>query len=139
VTRQRVPATALDRVLGGAAGVPASGGDGPGVIAGLVLLKFPAVSLFRVMVMTTSGTAVTGAGQATIFERSGVLVVAACGVALTGRPIAGAVPDLDEVAEFIAGVVGGGLVPVIAVADRDGFQVNRQFRQARLAGPAEPS
>jgi hypothetical protein len=109
------------------------------VIAGLDLLKFPALSLFRVMVMTTAGTPVTGAGQATIFERDGVLVVAAGGVALAGRPIAGAVPDLDEVAELIAGIVGGGLVPVIAVADRDGFRVNRQFRQARLSGPTEPS
>jgi hypothetical protein len=89
------------------------------VITGVVLLKFPAVSLFRVMVMTTAGTAVTGACQAAIFERDCVLVVAAGGLALTGRPIAGAVPDLDEVAEFIAGVVGGGLVPVIAVADRE--------------------
>ncbi len=91
------------------------------------------------MVMTTTGTPVTCTGQAAIFERSGVLVVAAGSVTLAGRPIAGAVPDLDEVPEFIAGVVGGGLVPVIAVTDRDGFQVNRQFRQARLAGPAEPS
>ena len=109
------------------------------MIAGLVLLKFPAVSLFRVMVMTTAGTAVTGAGQAPVFERGGVLVVAAGGVTLAGRPSAGAIPDFDEVAEGGAGVVGGGLVPVIAVADRDGFQVSRQFRQARLAGPAEPS
>ena len=129
----------LDGVLGGAAGVAAPGGGGPGVIARLVLLKFPACSLFLMVVMAAAGATVTGAGQATVFERGGVLVVAAGGVALAGRPRAGAVPDFDEVAEFIAGVVGGGLVPVIAGADRDGCQVNRQFRQACLAGPAGPS
>ena len=95
------------------------------------------------MVMTTAGTAVAGAGQAAIFERDGVLVVASGCVAAAGRPAAGAVPDLDEVAEFIAGVVGGGLVPVVAVVDRNGLKIDGQFRPAcpaRFAagGPRQP-
>ena len=113
------------------------------MIAGLVLLKFPACSLFLMVVMAAAGAAVTGAGQATIFKRDGVLVVAAGGVAPAGRPAAGAVPDLDEVAEFIARVVGGGPVPVVAVVDRDGLKIDGQFRPACPArlpagGPGQP-
>ena len=80
------------------------------------------------MMMTTAGPAVTCAGQAAIFERDGVVVVAAGGVALAGRPIAGAVADLDEVAESVAGVVGGGPVPVVTVVDRNGLKIDGQLR-----------
>jgi hypothetical protein len=113
------------------------------VIAGLVLLKFPAASLFRVMVMTTPGPAVASAGESALIPGHGVLVIAAAGVAPAGRPAAVPVADLDEVAEFIAGVVSAGLVPVVTVVDRNGLQIDGQLRPAcparfAEAGPSQP-
>ena len=101
------------------------------MIAGLVLLKLPAASLFRVMVMTTAGAAV--------FPGHGVLIVAAGCVAPAGWPVAFSVAYFDQVPKCWAWVVGGGLVAVVAVADRQGFQVNRQRWPARAACLAGPS
>jgi len=89
------------------------------------------------MVMTTAGAAVTGAGQAAIFERDGVIVVAAGCVASAGRPAAVPVTDLDKVAESVAGVVSAGLVPVVAVVDRNGLKIDGQLRPACLVRFAE--
>jgi hypothetical protein len=100
------------------------------VIAGLVLLKLPAASLFGVMVMTTTGAAVTGAGQPPVFERSGVVIVAAGCVAPAGWPVAFSVAYFDQVPECRAGVVGGGLVPMVAVVDRNRLKIDRQLRPA---------
>ena len=40
--------------------------------------------------------------------------------------------------EVVAWVVGGGLVAVVAVADRDGFQVHGQARRVRWPGRSGP-
>jgi hypothetical protein len=80
------------------------------------------------VMMTTTRPTVTGAGQAAILERDGVLVIAAAGFAPTGRPGALPVTYFDEVPQMSAGVVGSGLVAVVAVANGDGLQVNRQVR-----------
>ena len=69
-------------------------------------------------------------------QGDGVLEVAAAGVAQAGRVGAFAVPDLDQVAEGAAGVVGGGLVPVVAFGDREGFQGRGQVEG--VAGEAQP-
>jgi hypothetical protein len=100
------------------------------VIAGLVLLKFPAVSLFRVVVMTTAGPAIARARESAFFPGHGVLIIAAACVASAGRPAAVPVADLDEVAESVAGVVSAGLVPVVTVVDRNGLKIDGQLRPA---------
>jgi hypothetical protein len=66
-----------------------------------------------------------------------VLIVAAACVAPARRPVAVPVADLDEVAEFIARVVSAGLVPVVAVVDRNGLKINGQLRPACPARFAE--
>jgi hypothetical protein len=113
------------------------------VVPGLVLLKFPAVSLFRVMVMATAGPAVARTGESALFPGHGVLVFAAAGVAPAGRPAAVPVADLDEMAEFVAGVVSAGLVLVVTVVDRNGLKIDGQLRPAcsarfAEAGPSQP-
>ena len=65
-----------------------------------------------------------------------MLKIAAAGVAQAGRVGAGAVPDLDQVAEGAAGVVRGGFVPVVASGDGEGFQGGGQVEAA--AGDAQP-
>jgi hypothetical protein len=47
-----------------------------------------------------------------------VLEVGVAGAAVAGGECAGAVTDLDEVAELAAGLVAAGLVAVVAVVDR---------------------
>jgi hypothetical protein len=113
------------------------------VIAGLVLLKLPAASLLRVMVMTTAGPAGTGAGESALYPGHGVVIVAAGCVASAGWPVAFSVANFDQVPECWAGVVGGGLVPVVAVVDRNGLKIDRQLRPAcpvrfAEAGPRQP-
>ena len=100
------------------------------MVAGPVLLKFPAASLFRVMVMTTAGAAGTGAGESAWFPWHGVVIVAAGCVAPAGWPVAFSVAYFDQVPECWAGVVGGGLMPVVAVVDRNGLKIDRQLRPA---------
>ena len=80
------------------------------------------------VMMTTTRPTVTSTGQAAIFERDGVLVIAAAGFTPTGRPGALSVTYFDEVPQMAAGVVGNGLVAVVAFANGDGLQVNRQVR-----------
>ena len=80
------------------------------------------------VVMTTTGPTVARAGATAVFPGDGVLVIAAAGFAPTGRPGALPVTYFDEVPQTAAGVVGSGLVAVVAVADGDGLQVNRQVR-----------
>ena len=100
------------------------------MIAGLVLLKFPAASLLRVVVMTTAGPAIARARESALFPGHGVLIIAAACVASAGRPAAVPVADLDEVAESVAGVVTAGLVPVVTVVDRNGLKIDGQIRPA---------
>ena len=129
----------LDGVPGRAAGVGAASGRDPGVSAGLGLGEDPAGGLLLVMVMTASRAAGARAGGIALFPGHGVVEVAAGGVALAGRPTAGAVPDFDEVAECGAGVVGGGVVAVIAVGDWEGLKLDSQVRWAVPAVPVVPA
>ena len=54
---------ALDGINGRSGGVSASGRGGPGVLAELALLKSPAASLFRVMVVAAEWSMAAHAGQ----------------------------------------------------------------------------
>jgi hypothetical protein len=80
------------------------------------------------VMMTTTGPAITRASATAVFPGDGVVVIAAAGFAPTRRPGALPVTYFDEVPQMAAGVVGSGLVAVVAVADGDGLQVNRQVR-----------
>ena len=82
------------------------------------------------MVVATAGPGVAGTRRAAGFPGNGVLEVAAAGGPPAGRPRAFAVPDVDQVPELVAGVVGAGVVPVVAAGDRDRFQVDAQVRAA---------
>jgi hypothetical protein len=96
------------------------------VVAGLVLFQCPPGGLLLVVVVTAAGPGVTGTRAATRFPGDGVLEVAAPGVAQARRVGAFRVPYFDEVAECSAGVVGGGLVPVVATGDGEGFGAGGQ-------------
>ena len=100
------------------------------MVSGPVLPEMPAVSLFRVVVVTTSGPAVAGASSSAVFPGHGLLIVAAGCVAPAGWPVAFSVAYFDQVPECWAGVVGGGLMPVVAVVDRNGLKIDRQLRPA---------
>src|SRR5208283_2944963 len=116
--------TFLYGVGDGSGGVLAAGWGGPRVVAGRVLGKLPACGLFLVMVVAAAGARVAGAGFPAGFPGDGVLEIAALRGPAAGWPGALAVAYFDEVAELVAGVVGAGFVPVVAVIDGDRFQVH---------------
>ena len=111
-------------VGGGSGGVGAAGGGGPGVVAGLVLVQAPAGGLFGVVVVPAAGSGVARAGPAAFFPGHGVLEVAGAGVPAARRPGALPVPDFYQVAEPVAGLVSGGLVPVVAAGDGERADVD---------------
>ena len=122
---------ASDWVGGGSGGVSASGGGGPlGVVAGLVLLEFPPGGLLQVVMMTAAGTGITRTRPASFFPGDGVFEVATLGGPPARWIRTFAVPDLHQVPEPAAGVVRGGLVPVVAVGDGNGFQADGQVEAA---------
>src|ERR1700677_359276 len=111
----RCPARSLTRVDGGAFGVGASGWEGPGEpAAGGSGIYLPAGLLLVEVVTAAYRTAGTQAGDAALVMRRGVLVVAAAVRGPAGGEGAFLVQDRCEVPEVLAGVVGGGLVLVVA-------------------------
>ena len=96
------------------------------------------------MVMTTAGAAVAGAGQSALFPN------ARCARSRSGGRRVGRVASCSSPSRIstrwrssIAGVMGGGLVPVVAVVDRNGLKIDRQLRPAcparfAEAGPRQP-
>jgi len=60
-----------------------------------------------------------------------VVEVGLAGVVVAGREGAGAVADLDQVAELVAGLVGGGLVPVVAGVGGDRVEAHGELPAAR--------
>jgi len=113
------------------------------VVSGPVLLKLPAASLFRVVMVTTARASVARARESALLPGHGVLIIAAACVASARGPTAVPVADLDEVAKFITGVVSAGLVPVVTVVDRNGLKIDGQLRPAcpgrfAEAGPRRP-
>jgi len=98
------------------------------VVAGQVLVQAPADGLFLVVMMTTAGPGVTAASPPALFPGDGMLEIAALGAAAAGWPRAFPVADVDEVPEPVAGVVGGRFVPMVAVGDSEGLQVDGQVR-----------
>ena len=94
--------------------------------------------LLLVMVVTAAGPRIARATAAAVFPENGVFEIAAgCGAA-AGRIVAFPISDLHQMPEVVAGVMGGGLVAVVAVADRDGFQVHGQARRVRWLGRSGP-
>src|SRR5208283_2311236 len=80
------------------------------------------------VMVSAAGSGVADTRPAAGFPRDGVLEVASPGAAAAGWPRAFPVADVNEVPEFLAGVVGGRFVPVVAVGDGHGLQVDGQVR-----------
>ena len=74
---------------------------------------------------------VAGAGPAALVIRLGVLEVGVSCVAGAGREGAGAVADLDQVAELVAWLVGGGLMAVVASVGGDRAEAHSELPAAR--------
>ena len=71
------------------------------------------------VVVTTAGPGVASTRPAALFPGDRVLKIAASRGPPAGWVGAFPVTDLDEVAEPVTRVVGGGMVPMVAVSDRD--------------------
>jgi hypothetical protein len=95
------------------------------MVAGQVLGQLPAGGLFLAMMVTAAGSGIAGTRAAAGFPGDRVFEVASAGAAAAGTPGAFPVTDVDEVPEFVAGVVGAGFVPVVAVADGERLKVDR--------------
>jgi hypothetical protein len=94
--------------------------------AGGDLFHLPARVLFEPVVVPAFGAAIAQARSAACFVRGVVLEIAAGRGTAAGRPGAGGVPDLREVPELGPRVVGGDLVPVVAVLQSDRVQRDDQ-------------
>jgi len=90
---------ALCRVFHGSLGVGAVAGGGPLVQPGLGLGDGPAVRLLDPVAAAAACCAVAGAGPAALVVGDGVVEVGVAGVRGAGGEGAGAVADLDQVAE----------------------------------------
>jgi len=75
------------------------------VVAGFGLGDGPAFGLFDPMAAAAAGGAVARAGFAALVVGGGVLEVGVAGVPGAGRERAGAVADLDEVAQGVVRLV----------------------------------
>src|ERR1700678_706311 len=105
----------LRGIDGGSFGVGAAGWEGPGEPAGGGAgVDFPVGLLLVEVIAAAYGAAGTQAGDAAFVVRRGVLVVAAAVRGAAGGEGAFLVEDRCEVPEVLAGVVGGGLVLVVA-------------------------
>ena len=99
------------------------------MVPGLVLFEFPPGGLLQVMMMTTAGPGVTRTRPAAFFPGDGMLEVATLG----GPPAQWIVHSPSRIStrcSAAAGVVRGGLVPVVAFGDGNGFQVGGQVEAA---------
>jgi hypothetical protein len=96
------------------------------VISGHLLVEAPPGGLFLVMMVPAPGAGVARASPAALLPGNGVLEVgSACGPA-TRRPRALAIPDLHQMPEPVARFVGGGLIPVVTIGNRNRLDVDGQ-------------
>src|ERR1700722_16823640 len=115
----------------GVLGVYAAGGGGPLVPAGPGLGDGPAGALLDVVAGPASGSGIARTRLAALVVGRGVLKIGLASGAVAGRERAGAVADLDEVAELVGRLVGAGLVAVVAVVYGDRVEAHGEQAAAR--------
>jgi hypothetical protein len=116
--------------LHGALGVDAAGRGCPLVPARKWLCEVPALGLLDLVAASASCAGVAHTGASALVIGDCVLEVGLPGVPGAGREGALAVPNLDQVPQQGAWLVGVGLVAVVAARHRDGVQLDAEVASA---------